>query len=116
MPARISITARVIGADGGAFGPGPAQLLEHIATEGSISKAAKTMEMSYSRAWQIVDKVNRAFRKPLVESAAGGKRGGGASLTKHGEEVLALYRRMETRLNADAAQFFEEFEKRLRAG
>jgi molybdate transport system regulatory protein len=114
MPAEIRITARVLAKGGGAFGPGPARLLEHIAAEGSISKAAKAMDMSYSRAWQLVDRVNNAFRKPLVESAAGGKRGGGATLTRQGEEVLNLFRKMESRLNADAAVFHEEFEKRLR--
>lgn len=114
MSAAIRITARVVTRGERAFGPGKAELLEKIATEGSISKAAKAMDMSYSRAWQLVDTMNTHFRKPLVESSTGGKRGGGAVLTRHGEEVLALFRRMETRLNADAATFFDEFEKRLR--
>ena len=93
---------------------GKADLLEHIAAEGSISKAAKAMEMSYSRAWQLVDAMNNAFRKPLVESSTGGKKGGGAVLTRAGEEVLSLFRKMEEKLAADADTFFAEFEKRLR--
>ena len=112
--ASIRITARVMAKGEGAFGPGKASLLERIATEGSISKAAKALDMSYSRAWQLVDSMNTHFRKPLVESSTGGKRGGGAVLTRAGEEVLALYRKMEERLSADAASFFPEFEKRLR--
>lgn len=114
MTASIDIKARLISKGLRAFGPGKADLLEKIASEGSISRAAKAMDMSYSRAWQLVDAMNSAFRKPLVESSAGGKRGGGAVLTRHGEEVLDLYRRFEQRLSEDAAAFFPEFEKRLK--
>ncbi len=112
--ASIRITARLIARGDRAFGPGKADLLEHIAQEGSISKAAKAMEMSYSRAWQLVDAMNNSFRKPLVESTTGGRRGGGAVLTRAGEEILSLFRQMEKRLAADAEAFFPEFEKRLR--
>ena len=112
--ASIRITARVISKGERAFGPGKAELLEHIAAEGSISKAAKAMDMSYSRAWQLVEGMNSAFRKPLVEASTGGRKGGGAVLTKAGEEVLEVFRKMEKRLNEDADAFFGEFEKRLR--
>ncbi len=112
--AAIRITARVMAKGEGAFGPGKAALLESIATEGSISKAAKALEMSYSRAWQLVDSMNQSFRKPLVEPKTGGRKGGGAAITKAGEEVLSIYRRMEERLAADAETFFPEFEKRLK--
>ena len=97
-----------------AIGPGKADLLERIAAEGSISKAAKSMEMSYSRAWQLVDAMNHSFRQPLVESSAGGRKGGGAVLTRMGEEVLAQFRCMEGKLKAEADGFFAEFEKRLK--
>ena len=112
--ATIRITARVMAKGAGAFGPGKAALLEHIATEGSISKAAKAMDMSYSRAWQLVDSMNNSFRKPLVESSTGGRKGGGAVITRAGEEILSLYRQMEERLAADAESYFPEFEKRLK--
>jgi molybdate transport system regulatory protein len=112
--ASIRITARLIAKGERAFGPGKADLLERIAAEGSISKAAKSMEMSYSRAWQLVDAMNQSFRQPLVESSAGGRKGGGAVLTRMGEEVLAQFRRMEGKLKAEADGFFAEFEKRLK--
>ncbi len=114
MAAAIEVKARVIAHGERAMGPGKADLLERIASEGSISKAARAMDMSYSRAWQLVDAMNTAFRKPLVESTTGGKRGGGAVLTSHGVEVLALYREMQARLNADAAPYFVEFSRRLK--
>lgn len=110
----IRITARVIAKGERAFGPGKADLLERIAAEGSISRAAKSMDMSYSRAWQLVDAMNNSFRKPLVESTAGGRKGGGAVLTATGKDVLAIFRKMEKQMAADAEAFFPEFEKRLK--
>lgn len=110
----IRNTTRVMAKGERAFGPGKADLLERIAAEGSISKAAKSMEMSYSRAWQLVDAMNQSFRKPLVESTAGGRKGGGATLTAMGKDVLALFRKMEKQLAADADVYLAEFEKRLK--
>lgn len=78
-----------------AFGPGKAELLRHIAATGSIRAAAKELDMSYNRAWQLVGAMNDLFREPLVERARGGDTGGGAVLTPLGEEVLARYTRME---------------------
>ena len=75
-----------------AFGPGKAELLERIAATGSISAAARAMRMSYKRAWQLVDDMNRSFRAPLVTTAAGGIKGGGAELTSVGRTVLSSYR------------------------
>ncbi|MEZ6028293.1 MAG: LysR family transcriptional regulator [Hyphomonadaceae bacterium] len=112
--ASIRVTARIIAKGERAFGPGKAELLERIAAEGSISKAAKAMEMSYSRAWQLVDAMNAAFRKPLVEASTGGRKGGGAVLTSMGREVLDLFRRMEGQISAITDDSFPEFEKRLR--
>ncbi len=112
--ATIRNTTRVMAKGERAFGPGKADLLERIAAEGSISKAAKSMEMSYSRAWQLVDAMNQSFRKPLVESTAGGRKGGGAVLTAMGRDVLALFRKMERQLAADAEAYLPEFEKRLK--
>jgi molybdate transport system regulatory protein len=75
-----------------AMGPGKADLLEAIAATGSISAAARTMAMSYRRAWLLVDTMNTCFRSPLVSTAKGGAEGGGASLTATGKRVLREYR------------------------
>ena len=80
-----------------ALGPGKARLLEAIRSAGSISGAAREMGMSYRRAWNLVETMNRSFREPLVDTARGGTRGGGARVTPLGEDVLARYRRMEER-------------------
>ena len=79
-----------------AFGPGKAELLEAILETGSIAAAGRQLGMSYRRAWLLVDELNRMFTEKVVITAKGGKRGGGAKLTPTGENVLSLYRRMES--------------------
>ncbi|MBJ9721638.1 LysR family transcriptional regulator [Acinetobacter calcoaceticus] len=78
-----------------AFGPGKADLLEAIERTGSISQAAKSMNMSYRRAWQLVDTMNQCFETALVETQTGGTHGGGAAVTVLGQKVLKHYRQME---------------------
>ena len=80
-----------------AIGPGKADLLAAIARTGSISAAAREMKMSYRRAWLLVEAINSAFRRPLIETLTGGRSGGGARVTRLGEEVLRRYRAMESR-------------------
>lgn len=78
-----------------AMGPGKADLLEAIAREGSISAAGRALGMSYRRTWLLVDTMNRCWKEPLVETAAGGARGGGARLTGLGQDILLHYRALE---------------------
>jgi molybdate transport system regulatory protein len=85
-----------------AVGPGKVDLLEAIARDGSITSAARTLGMSYRRAWLLVDTMNRCFRSAVVETEAGGARGGGTALTPLGAEVVRRYRRSEA-LAAKAA-------------
>lgn len=79
-----------------AFGPGKAALLEHIQRTGSISEAAKAMEMSYMKAWKLVKSMDRGFAEPLVRKTRGGSGRGGATVSPTGLKVLALYRQMES--------------------
>lgn len=102
MSARIALKLRLWRDDDVAMGPGKADLLEAIARAGSISAAARTMEMSYRRAWMLVEVMNRSFREPLVRSAVGGTHGGGAQLTEAGTRVLAKFRAMEAAAMAAA--------------
>src|SRR6187551_433457 len=81
------------------FGPGPAELLEHIQESGSIAKAAKAMGMSYKKAWDIVERMNDAGSKPYLTVHKGGKKGGGAELTPAGKKVLAAYRKLTARID-----------------
>jgi molybdate transport system regulatory protein len=79
----------------GRFGPGKVLLLERIAEHGSISAAGRSMKMSYRRAWELVAEVNASFDKPLVAAQMGGRKGGGATLTELGQELVGLYRTIE---------------------
>jgi molybdate transport system regulatory protein len=79
-----------------AFGPGKADLLDAIARTGSITTAAASLEMSYMRAWTLIQTMNRCFRQPLVTTRRGGAQRGAAQLTETGRAVLTLYRRFET--------------------
>ena len=53
------------------------------------------MDMSYKRAWDLVDEINRICRQPAVERQTGGKNGGGAVLTPFGVSLVARYRKIE---------------------
>ncbi|PMU57583.1 molybdenum-dependent transcriptional regulator [Pseudomonas sp. GP01-A6] len=70
-------------------------LLQHIAEQGSITRAAKSAGLSYKAAWDAIDELNNLAQKPLVERSVGGKGGGGAWLTAEGERVLRLYQRLQ---------------------
>jgi molybdate transport system regulatory protein len=79
----------------GRIGPGKIQLLESIDACGSISAAGRAMDMSYKRAWDLVDEINRICRQAAVERQTGGKNGGGALLTPFGVSLVARYRKIE---------------------
>ncbi|MEO7114530.1 MAG: ModE family transcriptional regulator [Caldimonas sp.] len=98
---------RVLSGESIAIGPGKIQLLEAIRDARSITAAAKTMGMSYRRAWMLVDEVNRALKKPAVASAIGGDQGGGSELTETGELLVRTYRKIETNAAATCAKDIE---------
>jgi molybdate transport system regulatory protein len=77
------------------IGPGKIQLLENIREHGSISAAGRAMDMSYKRAWDLVDEINRICGHAAVEPQTGGKNGGGAMLTPFGTALVARYRKIE---------------------
>lgn len=81
------------------LGRGKIQLLEHIRSTGSISAAGRAMDMSYRRAWQLVDALNAMFSEPSVISQRGGKQGGGAVVTPFGEELISRFHAMESKIS-----------------
>lgn len=92
---RSSLRVRILIGSATALGPGKVDLLEAIASTGSISAAARAMGMSYRRAWLLVDTMNHCFKSDLVETVVGGSGGGGARVTPLGHELLGRYREME---------------------
>jgi len=108
------LTLRVLGKSAAAMGPGKAELVERIAQTGSISAAARAMGMSYRRAWQLVESLNRSFREPVVTTAIGGMRGGGARVTPFGARMVALFRAMEDKASVSIAADLRRFAAKLR--
>lgn len=110
------LTLRVLAMSKAAMGPGKAELVERIGKTGSISAAAREMGMSYRRAWQLVEALNAAFREPVVQTATGGPRGGGARVTPFGARIVAQFRAMEAKASraiaADLRRFSAQLEKR----
>jgi len=90
----------------GSVGPGKIALLEHIGTGGSLSQAARELGMSYRRAWQLLESLNSCFRERVVQSARGGRGGGGARLTPFGRLLIRIYREFDTEVQQRAARSF----------
>jgi molybdate transport system regulatory protein len=77
------------------LGPGKIQLLEAVDEHGSISAAARSMQMSYRHAWEMLDDINQCFREPAIETETGGRSGGGAHVTDFGRRLIARYRKIQ---------------------
>ncbi|MEH7828545.1 winged helix-turn-helix domain-containing protein [Gemmobacter denitrificans] len=100
--------------DGAMIGPGKAELLSRIRDTGSIAAAGRQMDMSYKRAWMLVEEMNRAFANPLVISTRGGPGGGGAMVTETGTRVLTLYHAVISTAQTAAAAELSALEALLR--
>lgn len=98
---------------GVSLGPGKAELLRGIAETGSISAAGRRIGMSYKRAWQLVDALNRHFPSPLVNASRGGAHGGGAMLTPLGAEVLAAHQALHEHAAAALGQELAQLAEKL---
>ena len=98
------ITIRIDLDNGQHIGHGKIRLLEAIAEHGSISRAAKSMKMSYRRAWLLSDEINRIFDGAVFEKQHGGAGGGNARLTSFGHALVGHYRAIE----AQAAKLFRK--------
>jgi molybdate transport system regulatory protein len=83
------------------FGPTQAASLEAIHLTGSISAAQRQLGFGYVYTWKMVAAMNNRFCPPLVDISRGGRKGGGASVSKQGHQVLIAFRRMERALLAE---------------
>ena len=87
------------------FGPGVAELLETVRETRSLRSAAMRMDMAYSKAWKVIKEAEKGMGYPLLDTATGGRQGGGATLTPEAETLIARFRAFEkeSRQAADAA-------------
>lgn len=110
---RLSI--RVDLATGARIGPGKVAVLEEIARSGSISAAGRALRISYRRTWELVEDLNATLGAPVVQTAAGGSGGGGASLTELGQAVVSRYRAIEVDCAAVARKHMSALQRVTRA-
>ena len=82
------------GTNGTFLAEGRITLLKQIKKSGSISAAAKIMKMSYKKAWEIIDGMNKEAKKPLVMRVSGGKGGGGTQVTDEGLKAIKLFEKL----------------------
>jgi molybdate transport system regulatory protein len=104
QPPQVRFRMRITKGETIALGPGKVTLLEAVREHGSISAAARSLEMSYRRAWLLIDELNRALKSPATISEQGGQSGGGCVLTPVGEELIRLYRDVEHTAEAACAK------------
>lgn len=98
----VLVRPRVYIGDGISVGPGKIDLLRQIGISQSISGAARARGIPYKKAWLLIDTLNQGFGAPVVETTTGGKRGGGAGLTKLGQSLIERYDALEKSLNRNA--------------
>jgi molybdate transport system regulatory protein len=110
----IRLTVRVDFGSERALGPGKIRLLEEVGRSGSISQAGRSLDMSYRRAWLLIDDMNQCFREPVVTTQSGGAQGGGAALTPFGQELIETYRAIEAQAITATKSQLRELEHALR--
>jgi molybdate transport system regulatory protein len=97
-----------------ALGPGKVELLEAVREHGSISAAARSLDMSYRRAWLLIDELNQSLKSPATVSEQGGQSGGGCVLTPVGENIVRLYRDVEAQAEKACATQIAELLRLMR--
>lgn len=103
---KITGVIRIEGEEERFIGPGRIELLERIVETGSINQAAKKMNMSYKKAWDMIQSINRQTTKPIVLTQAGGEKGGGTRVSPEGKELIVAFRKLQ-------AEIQESWDKQL---
>jgi molybdate transport system regulatory protein len=93
---------------GGRLGHGKIELLEHIRQGQSLAAAARAMNMSYKRAWELLSTMNEMFDEPVAVTHPGRNVAGATALTPFGERLIALYRALERRAEQATAAGLDE--------
>jgi molybdate transport system regulatory protein len=111
----VRFRMRIRNGDAVALGPGKIDLLEAVREYGSISAAARSLGMSYRRAWLLIDELNRSLKSPATHSEQGGQSGGGCTLTPVGETIVRLYRDVEVEAARCCAKQIAELTRMIRS-
>lgn len=100
------VTVKLLGNEK-AFGPGVAALLSGVDTYGSLQGAARSMGMSYSKAWTIIRNAEKIWGFSLTRRIAGGRHGGSSTLTAPARELLRRYDLLRRAAEEAAASQFQ---------
>ena len=84
------------------IGPGKITLMESIISCGSISSAAKTMGMSYRKAWKLVNEINNASKAKIILTNTGGKGAGRTKVSPDGISLIKAFRNIEKKVFKEA--------------
>ncbi len=101
---RIKSRIWIEGKEGAFLGEGRIRILKAIACEGSLSKAAKSLGMSYKKAWNLVDSMNKNAQFPIVITNTGGNGGGGTVITEYGMKMIHSFEK----INANCWEFLDQ--------
>lgn len=110
----VKLSFRIDCPNGARFGPGKAALLEQLHNSGSISAAAKALNMSYPRALKLITQMNETFNQPVIETVTGGPAGGGARVNALGMQILELYQTLARDAHEAGAETLTAFEQFLK--
>jgi molybdate transport system regulatory protein len=113
MKQALLIRFRIDFTENSNLGPGKIALLEGIRTYRSVSEAARRMNISYRRAWLLLDSLNKSFDMPATVNSVGGRGGGGAEITPFGALLIESYREVERKLNDVAGECLKEIRARV---
>jgi molybdate transport system regulatory protein len=100
----LKVRVRIDFDDLHSVGPGKIALLERMRECGSLSQAARELDMSYRRAWQLLDSLNTSFNDPVIVTSVGGRGGGGSEITALGLALIDTFRALEKEVAAIAQQ------------
>jgi len=95
--------------EGKAFGQGPYRILKEVDKSGSLNQAVKNMDISYNKAWKIIHMVEERMNLKLLESAAGGKSGGGSTLTPEAIDLLERYGAFQEEAHSAIETIFDKY-------
>lgn len=111
-----SVRIRIDFGEDCAVGPGKVALLEAIGRSGSLSQAARELDMSYRRAWLLLESLNTSFRQPVADLSRGGAGGGGAIVTAFGTSLIEAFRSFEADCGARASRWLAQFARQVAGG
>jgi molybdate transport system regulatory protein len=94
--------------EGKAFGEGPYLLLKGIEKTGSLHRAAMEIEMSYQKAWNILNNCEKQLGFDMIERRAGGVSGGGSNLTEAGKDFLHKYEQFRDDIDEAIEKIFRK--------